>query len=453
VSVSVDTSGPQVSDVRCPILHVDMDAFFAAVEVLDNPELVGLPVVVGGTGGRGVVASCTYEARAFGIHSAMSTAEARRRCPHAVFLAGRYDRYATTSERLLELLRDVTPVVEPIGLDEAFLDVSGAARLLGEPVEMATSIREQVRDDLGLWCAVGVARTKLVAKLASRAAKPTAGPDGVHPGRGVVVVEPQSEDDFLLPLPVRALWGIGPATGGRLAQIGVETIADLREVPRAALVRLVGQAHGGQLAALAWGDDGRRVEADRAAKSIGHEETFATDLHTHADLHRHVVRMSDAVGARLAESGLAARTVSVKVRFADLSIVTRSQTVMNLNSRAIAAIAAELIAKVDVGPGVRLLGVSVSNMADLPPARQLSFDGLTGHDERVESGTGSVPDPGRDAAWDELNQVMGEIRSRYGHDALAPARLAGGDGVDVKRRGERQWGPPNDPGSRPAGGS
>jgi DNA polymerase-4 len=441
---------------RCPILHVDMDAFFAAVEVLDNPELRGLPVIVGGTGRRGVVASCTYEARAFGVHSAMSAMEARRRCPQAVFLAGRYDRYSETSERLHGLLREFTPIVEPVGLDEAFLDVSGATRLLGSPRQVAEAVRARVTDELRLPCAVGVARTKLLAKLASRAAKPTVRPaapgstlgrsGGIGTGAGVYVVEPDQEDAFLLPRPVDALWGIGPATAGRLAQIGVRTVADLRRIPTPVLVRLVGPAHGAQLAALAHGEDERPVEADRAAKSIGHEETFAADLHTQADLHRHLVRMADAVGARVAESGLSGRTVTIKVRFADFSSVTRSRTVPAVGARAIAVLAEELLAKVDVAPGVRLLGVSVSNLTEAAPARQLTFESVgapaeTDPEPRTDSPPGDAGPLGADEAWQEVDEVMGAIRARFGHGAVAPARLAGGEGVDVKRRGERQWGP------------
>ncbi len=299
---------------------------------------------------------------------------------------------------------------------------------------MAEAIRARVRGDLGLPCAVGVARTKLLAKLASRAAKPTPRPDGVRSGTGVFVVDPDAEDAFLLPLPVRAIWGIGPATAARLAQIGVRTVADLRAIPLPSLVRLVGPANGAQLSALAHGEDDRPVEADRAAKSIGHEETFAADLHSHRDLHPHLVRMADAVGARLVESGLSARTVTVKVRYADLSIVTRSHTVPSLNARSISEIAHALLVKVDVSAGVRLLGVAVSNLADAPPARQLTFDTA---DTSSTDADDEEPTPTRadDAAWRDLDEVMGVIRSRFGHGALAPARLAGEGQVDVEAPG------------------
>ncbi|HZU80852.1 MAG TPA: DNA polymerase IV, partial [Acidimicrobiales bacterium] len=224
-----------MSVLDCTVLHVDMDAFFAAVEVLDDPALAGKPVIVGGSGMRGVVASCTYEARVFGVRSAMSAVEARRRCPKALFVSGRYWRYQQVSEQLHEVLHEFTPVVEPIGLDEAFLDVAGAVRLLGPPPTIAAALRAAVGDRLGLTCSVGVARTKMVAKLASEAAKPLATSEGPRPGRGVVVVEPEQELAFLHALPVRALWGVGPATAVRLERLGVTTVAELAALPEETL--------------------------------------------------------------------------------------------------------------------------------------------------------------------------------------------------------------------------
>ena len=304
-----------------------MDSFFASVEVLDDPSLVGRPVIVGGAGARGVVASCTYEARAFGIHSAMPSVEARRRCPHAVFLPGRFSRYVEMSERLHAVLERFSPVVEGIALDEAFVDVAGARRLLGPPPEVARQIQQAVRLDMEMECGVGVARTKLLAKLASRAAKPVLTTEGPRPGPGVVVVLPAQELSFLHPLPVRALWGVGPATARRLDALGVTTIGDLARIPEDTLCRSVGVANGHQLAQLARGEDPRPVVASREAKSVGHEETFAVDIDSHDGLHRHVVRMADAVGTRLREAGLAGRTVTVKVRFGDRATITRSHTV------------------------------------------------------------------------------------------------------------------------------
>ncbi len=432
----VEGEAPGVDD--CTVLHVDMDAFFAAVEVLDDPSLEGRAVIVGGTGNRGVVAACTYEARAYGIHSAMPIVVARRRCPQAVFLSGRYGRYSEMSERFHGVLRAFTPIIEPIALDEAFLDVAGSRRLFGSPPAIAGAVRDQVRADLGLHCAVGVARSKLLAKLASRAAKPVASLEGTRQGAGVVVVLPAEELPFLHRLPVGALWGVGPATGAQLDRIGVVTIGDLAAVPPDTLVRRLGTAHGLQLAALARGEDPRPVEADREARSVGHEETFAVDLHVQVDLHQHLVRMADAVSARLHEADLAGRTITVKVRYGDLSLITRSHTVATPldASHAIGLVAGALLEAVDVAPGVRLLGVSLSGLVPAGTvARQLSFD---------EVGTGTEDRPRR-GAWDGVEASVAAIRARYGQSAVGPATLVGPAGLTVKRRGDTQWGPRAEP--------
>jgi DNA polymerase IV len=440
---------------RCTVLHVDMDAFFAAVEVLDDPTLAGKPVIVGGSGARGVVASCTYEARAYGIHSAMPSVQARRRCPHAVFVSGRYRRYAEMSERLHDVLHRFSPAVEGIGLDEAFVDVSGVTRLMGSPPVLARRLRQEVCAVLELDCAVGVARTKLLAKLASRAAKPVPSLEGPQPGPGVVVVLPSAELAFLHPLPVRALWGVGPATAARLETMGVSTVADLARIPAQSLCRALGTAHGRALATLARGEDPRRVEPDRDAKSVGHEETFATDLRMPDALHTHVVRMADAVATRLREAHLEGRTITVKVRYGDRTTITRSQTVgAPVDSpRAVAAVAQALLDAVDVSTGVRLLGVSVSGLrAAVTEARQLSFD-----DTEAPAGPagapGTPPDPraprvddagparARAEAWAEVEAAVSAVRARYGNGSVGPGTLVGRGGITVKERGDTQWGP------------
>jgi DNA polymerase-4 len=441
-------------------MHVDLDAFFAAVEVLDDPTLAGRPVIVGGSGTRGVVAACTYEARAFGIHSAMSSVEARRRCPHAIFLSGRYSRYAEVSVQFHEVLHDFTPVVEGIGLDEAFLDVAGARRTLGSPPTIAGAIREAVRERLQLNCAVGVARSKLLAKLASRAAKPTAAMEGPRPGPGVVVVPPDGELAFLHPLPVRALWGVGAATGKRLSDLGVVTVGDLAAISVDTLCRVVGEAHGRHLAALARGEDTRSVVAVQEVKSVGHEETFAADLHGHDAAHRHVVRMSDAVGTRLREAGLRGRTVTVKVRFGDHATITRSHTVSSAldSPRAIGAVAGALLDGVDLAPGIRLLGVSLSGLVRAgSDAQQLSFaDAVPGADGADDEGPAlsALPAPPVDVhgrGWEDVEAAVTAIRSRYGHGSVGPATLIGRSGLGVKRRGDTQWGP-SEPTDAPADG-
>ena len=251
--------GGQASDwADRVILHVDMDAFFASVEVLDDPSLAGLPVIVGGSGPRGVVAACTYEARRFGVHSAMASSVARRLCPTAVFVDGRFHRYAEESKKLHAIFHSITPLVEGISLDEAFLDVTGSRTLLGEGPTIATTIRRRVADELRLRCSVGVGRSKFMAKLASKAAKPTATRAGIVDGPGVVVVSPDQELGFLHPLPVRALWGVGPVTGRKLESLGILTVGDLAALPAGALERYLGTAQGSHLAELAHGHDHAR---------------------------------------------------------------------------------------------------------------------------------------------------------------------------------------------------
>jgi DNA polymerase IV len=407
------------------ILHVDMDAFYVAVEVRRRPELAGLPVVVGGTGPRGVVAAASYEARRYGIHSAMPSMRAQRLCPSAIFLAGDFAAYEATSRDVHAVFRSFTPLVEGIALDEAFLDVSGATRLFGDGATIAAAIRRQVSDELGLACSVGVATTKLLAKLASKAAKPKAGPAGVQPGSGVFVVAPGEELAFLHPLPVQALWGVGPATLERLRRLGVATVGDLAGIPEATLVHTLGKANGRHLHRLAIGVDDRAVEPDRPVKSISHEQTFARDLHDRDELGREIVRMADSVASRLRHHGLAGRTVTLKVRFGSFTTITRSTTVSDPLDEAngIAAAGRALLQGVDPTPGVRLLGVAVSGLAP-QVGRQLSL--------------------GDDASWDTAARAVDDVRERFGPAAIGPATLVGPDGIKLTRRGRQQWGPDED---------
>ncbi len=415
------------------ILHVDMDAFFVAVEVQADPSLAGLPVIVGGSGPRGVVASCSYEARFYGVRSAMPSARARQLCPQAIFLPGRYEAYAEASRRLHEVLGSFTPLVEGIALDEAFLDVSGGRRLFGPGPVIAWQVRREVRNRLGLDCSVGVARSKLIAKLASKAAKPRPTPTGTVPGPGVVVVPAEEELAFLHPLPVRALWGVGPASASRLARMGVQTVGDLAAVPPAALVAVFGKAAGRQLHELSWARDPRAVEPDREVKSIGHEETYPEDLVDRSEIERQAVRMADAVASRLRRAGREGRTVTIKVRFADFSTITRSHTGAHpvADGPPIARAAVRLLQGVDVRTGVRLLGVAVSGLTSAGGQRsghQLSFEGLGGDD-------------GPPGDWGAASAAVDRVRELFGEDAVGPATLARGRRLEVKRAGDTQWGP------------
>jgi DNA polymerase-4 len=441
------------------ILHVDMDAFFASVEVLDNPSLAGLPVIVGGSGARGVVAACTYEARRFGVHSAMPSSVARRLCPSAVFVDGRFHRYHEESQRLHAIFATVTPLVEGISLDEAFLDVTGSQQLLGDGSAIGATIRQRVADELHLWCSVGVGRSKLMAKLASKAAKPVASRDGIAPGAGVVVVPPETELEFLHPLPVRALWGVGPVTGRRLDALGIATVGDMAALPPGALERYLGTALGGHLAALSRGEDPRPVVPEQEAKSIGHEETFTTDLWDRHDLRRHLLRMVDASATLLRRSGSAARTVSVKVRFSDFTMTTRSHSMTSPidASPAIGAVAEALLDTVTVDKGVRLLGVSLSGFGDKDAGVQLSLaldaPPAGPEAERPRSGAAAEPDAADRLAeahgqaeriqesWGSVTAAVDAIRARYGGSSVGPASLVGADGLRIRQRGEAQWGP------------
>jgi len=431
------------------VIHVDMDAFFAAVEVLDNPALRGKPVIVGGAGRRGVVAACTYEARVYGVRSAMPSFVARQLCPHAVFVDGRPWRYAEESGRLRRILEAVTPVVEGIALDEAFLDVTAARRLLGEPVEIAHRIRREVRAQLGLACSVGVAVNKLVAKLASEAAKPVATRSGVRPGAGVVVVPPGTEQAFLAELPVGALWGVGPVTAERLVRHGITTVRALAEADPLIVRRIVGVAHGPRLVEMAQGRDPRPVVSSRPAVSMGRETTFPHDIARRRDLEGALAILVDGAVRHLRAAGVLARCVTVKVRFGDFTTITRSRTTVTPldTAPAVAALAVALLETVEVERGVRLLGVSLSGLTSpeaMSGATQPTLPGL--EPSPADAGSRAEPAHGIDgpprapkpaiadlddearrlqAAWSGIAGSVDGIRSRFGDRAIA----TGGNGL------------------------
>lgn len=422
-----------------------MDAFFVACEVRRDPSLKGKAVIVGGTGSRGVVAAASYEARRFGVHSAMPSVRAQRLCPQAIVLSGDHALYGEVSRQVQAIFHDYTPLVEPLSLDEAFLDVTGSYRLHGDGRSIATAIRQRVANELDLSCSVGVAPVKMVAKMASEAAKPKATPSGIRPGVGVVVVEAGGVLEFLHPHPVQALWGVGPKTLERLRRMGVNTIGELAALPLDALVGSLGRSHGQHLHQLANGIDEREIEPGREAKSIGHEQTFPTDLHTVEELDRELLTMAEAVAARLREAGVGGRTVQLKVRFGDFTTITRAQSspAVLTTGPELLAVGRAILATVDPSPGVRLLGLSAGNLAE-PVGTQLSL---------LDAGPSTSGASHAAVDWTDATTTIDEIRRRFGADAIGPARMltpdaAHPDGrgrVGPKRQGEQAWGPDAEP--------
>jgi DNA polymerase IV len=396
------TPGDAPDDTGCHILHVDMDAFYASVEIRDRPELAGQPVIVGATGGRGVVLSASYQARAFGVRSAMPVMRARRLCPQAVFVPPRHRVYAAASKEVMAIFGAVTPEVEPLALDEAFLDVSGALRRLGPqypPAGIAALIRAQVQQQQGITCSVGVAPCKFVAKIASAHCKPD----------GLLVVPRAGMLDFLHPLPVAALWGVGERAGEVLARLGLRTVGDIAHTPLDTLQRELGAAQGAHLAALAWGRDERLVTPHAPEKSIGAEETFAQDIGDPDRIRRELLRLSGRTAAGLRAGGYVARTVSVKLRLASFKTLTRSRTLPYPTdvAREIYTTACALYegSGLDQEARLRLVGVRASG---LTPAAGASAQ-LTLDDKPV--------------GWREAERAVDQIARKFGSGAVRPAAL------------------------------
>jgi DNA polymerase-4 len=408
------------------ILHIDMDAFYVSVELLRHPELRGQPVVVGGTGGRGVVAAASYEARRYGIHSALSSAIARKLCPDAVFLPPDISHYVEFSQRLHTIFETFTPLVEQISIDEAFLDVTGASMLLGDAVSIAWALRERVVSETQLTCSVGVAPNKFLAKLASEHAKPRALAGGVQRGYQVFEVKPGNEKDFLLPLAVQSLWGVGPATLSKLEAIGVRTVADLAELDVGIVCAAVGDVNGRHLHALAQGIDDRIVQPERIAKSIGHEETFSTDLTTHDELRVQLVRLCDAVARRTRDAGVAAGTLLLKVKFSSFESVTRSvtPTVPLTTGPSMVAALEPLLAMLDYSQGVRLLGVHAQKLTEQSERTPRLFDDGGESPEDIEE------------HWKPASRAVDLIVDRFGAGMIGPV-----SGLHTKKPGQSPSGP------------
>jgi DNA polymerase-4 len=374
-----------------------MDAFYASVELIDRPELHGLPVIVGG-GGRGVVLSATYEARRFGVHSAMPISRARRLCPQGIVITPDHRRYAAVSRGVMEIFRSVTPLVEPLSLDEAFLDVEGAGRRLGSPAAVAELIRGRVADEQRITCSVGVAATKFVAKLASGQAKPD----------GVVVVPPGKTITFLHRLPVGALWGVGERTEEVLLRLGLRIVSDLAHTPEQTLRRALGDSLGAHLHDLAWGRDRRPVVSRQMEKSVGAEETFARDVDDPEIVLRELLRLSERVATRLRSTGMVGRTVTIKIRFADFTTITRSRTRSEGTdvARDVYATARGLYVLLGLDRArLRLVGVRVEGLAETASShRQPTLD------ERPQG-------------WREAERAVDRASARFGPGAVRPASL------------------------------
>lgn len=386
-----------VSEAKSVILHVDMDAFFASVSALDHPEHDGKPLVVG-AGARGVVLSANYAARKFGIRAAMPVAKAQRMAPQAIFLPPDHQRYSEVSDSIMEIFHRFTPTVEPLSLDEAFLDVTGSQRLFGTGREIAELIREEVLREEGITCSVGIATSKFIAKLASGKCKPN----------GMLEIEEDAVLDFLHPLPVGDIWGVGPKTNEILTNLGLRTVADIAATPLSTLQRALGEASGSAIHQLSWGLDDRQVISDESEKSISAAETFAMDLEDSEEILTELLRLTERATYRLRRSGMRAGTISIKVRFADFKTITRSKSINNPVDGIVEtfAVAKQLFISLKLsGVRIRLIGISLEGLipADSAP-------------EQLELGA-------RPRGWREAVSAVDQALVRFGKGSVRPARL------------------------------
>ncbi len=377
------------------ILHVDMDAFFASVSERDDPSLKGKAVVVG-AGARGVVLAANYLARTFGIHAAMPVGRAQRLAPHAIFIPPNHARYSEVSGHIMEIFQSFTPLVEPLSVDEAFLDVTGAQRLLGSAREIGAAIRAKVEAQEGITCSVGIAPSKFIAKLASSRCKPN----------GMLEIPADRILGFLHPLPVSAIWGVGPKTGEALERLGLRTVGELANTPRATLIRALGEAAGASLYELAWGRDYRDVVTDEPEKSISAAETFPQDIDDPEVILQEFLRLTEKATSRLRERSLFAKTISIKVRYSDFTTVSRSKTLpLAIDStHDIYEVVKNLYRAMGIaGARLRLVGVSFDNLANQAPEQML---------------LGS-----RERGWREAESAVDQAQARFGRGSVRPGRL------------------------------
>jgi DNA polymerase-4 len=381
------------------IIHLDMDAFYPAVEVLDNPDLKGKPVIVGGTTGRGVVSSASYEARKFGVHSAQPMATAMRLCPHGIFLPVRMSRYAELSDQVFEIFHRFTPLVEPLSIDEAFLDVTGSTRLFGGPVEIAKKIKQMVREKTGLTVSAGVASSKFVAKIASDMNKPD----------GLTVVPPDRVREFLDPLPIGKMWGVGKVTQEALARLGIHTFRDLSRVSVEVLEKKFGK-YGPKMQELSMGIDERDVIIHQEAKSIGNEETFGEDILAIEPAKKELLAIAGKVSRRLRREGVAVKTVTLKVKYSDFVLITRSATLNKFTNDGtiLYQTVCGLLDKTETGQRpVRLLGISVSQLSTRGSEEQLSLFSPFESDRKRKN----------------LNTALDSLQDRFGENIVRPGTL------------------------------
>ncbi len=384
------------SRINRMILHIDMDAFYASIEVRDNPKLVGLPVVVGGSPkGRGVIAAASYEARKFGVFSAMPAAQALRLCPQAVFVRPRMQRYAAVSKKIREIFFRYTSLVEPLALDEAFLDVGGCEKLFGDGPAIARMIKDAIRDELGLTASAGVAPNKFLAKLASDLEKPD----------GLVVVDPENIQGFLDPLPISLVWGVGKQTLKKFERLGVKKIKQLRGLTIESMKSLFG-INSEHFWRLSRGLDSRAVVPDRVAKTISHESTFSHDIVDKEAMRAWLLELTDQVARRMRRHSVRGKTVNIKVRFSDFHTITRAQTLAECtrSTRELELVVENVFNRIDLqGRAVRLLGMGVSNLNRNDLTQGMLFDG----EEREKT--------------DRLDSIKDQIKDRFGHSAVRRA--------------------------------